>query len=77
MSAHEVGISDADLEEARRQVRQRKAMVAILTAMQVPGPHGERALPDGRTVIVDPLIGGRARLNVGRDPLRSGYDDGW
>lgn len=37
--------------------------------------YGERTLPDGRILIVNPLTFGRARLTVGRDYL--GYDDGW
>lgn len=34
-----------------------------------------RDLEDGRLLFVVPLIGGRARLTVGRDEMT--YDDGW
>lgn len=36
-----------------------------------------RTMPDGRIADVIPLTYGRARLCVGREPERFGYDDVW
>lgn len=36
-----------------------------------------RTLPDGRVVHVYPLTFDRARLGVGTDPERYGYDNEW
>lgn len=38
--------------------------------------YGEKQLPDGRVLTVDPLTFGRARLNISSDPGYT-YDDGW
>lgn len=74
----EVGISDADLAEARRQVAERDVLAAILAAAQAQGPYAERTLPDGRVLSVDPLTFGRARLHI-TTPEGHGhwYLDGW
>ena len=40
-------------------------------------PLFSRVLPDGRTADVIPLTYGRARIVVGKEPERFGYDDAW
>lgn len=38
--------------------------------------YGQRDLGDGRTITVDPLTFGRARLHIGPSDTQW-YDDGW